>query len=164
MKNPELHRSIRASFGLALVLVSLWLPWAEDGRLSANLGLPHEFRGIVRGLDASVQADHITIPLWGLAVLTGWLVALSWLSQAKLMKTNVPLVLALHGASIILLISWFVKVGENGAHIGVGFLTAAVGVAFVVKAVPLDFGEVTEAATERFVSAEADPAAPETQA
>lgn len=149
MNHPELHRSIRASFGLALVLVSLWLPWAEDGRLWAHLSLPHEVRGIVRGLDASVQVDHMTIPLWVVAVLTGWLVALSWLSQVKLMKTNAPLVLALHGASIILLISWFVKIGENRAHMGVGFLTAAVGVAFAVKAVPMNFSELPAEASGR---------------
>lgn len=146
MRNPELHRSIRASFGFVLVLVSQWLPWAEGGNLWRRLQLPLESHTRILGIDAWVDAGSMTIPIWVVAVLTGWLVAMSWLSQAKLLMPNIPLVFALHGASLVLLLSWLVKVNENGAFMGVGFITASVGVAFALKAVQVDYGEVPAAA------------------
>jgi hypothetical protein len=160
--DPELklNRCIRASFGLALVLVSLFLPWAEN-LVNHDIILPDDAHGIARGLDAVVRLGYLTIPLWLTAVLTTWLVALSWLIRANLIRTNVLLVFFLNGTPLILLLSWFVKVSEHGAEIGVGVPVAMLGTFLALKAVPVEFEEVPAASSASTIETSATPEAQE---
>lgn len=140
--DDQLKRSIRASFGLALILASLLMPWAEKGGIRSHVMQPNEFREVIYGCEAVLFFSETTIPIWSLALMVSWLVAMSWLKVCGLFEPKPILIGLMNLASVVLLAAWLIKLSNDHAGIGIGFFCGAVGWCLAVRAVPIEFEEL----------------------
>lgn len=159
----DLHRCIRASFGLVLMVLSLFLLWGEKALRDVNTIEAVESRVTVSGTEASVRASDMQLPIWTAVASTGLLVSIAWLKWFKLLEPNTFAVFALNSWSFILLASWFVSVMNDHGTIGLGLPVAFLGWCLAVKAVAFEHEGATQNATAA-ATASLDSSTPETQA